>query len=55
MQQTYAYLRVSTKEQNIDRQMIAAREYGVNPKNIFVEKSSGKSYDRPQYRKLLKK
>lgn len=51
----YGYVRVSTKNQNEDRQMIAMREYGVVEKNIVVEKQSGKDFDRPGYRKLLRK
>lgn len=43
----YGYVRVSTKEQNLDRQLIAMREYGVPEKNIFIDKQSGKDFDRP--------
>lgn len=51
----YGYIRVSTKEQNETRQLIALLEAGVSKKNIFAEKCSGKSFDRPQYKKLLRK
>ena len=51
----YGYIRVSTKEQSEDRQMIALREVGVPEKNIFMDKQSGKDFNRPQYRKLLRK
>lgn len=51
----YGYIRVSTKEQNETRQLIALLEAGVSKKNIFAEKCSGKSFDRPQYKKLLQK
>lgn len=51
----YGYVRVSTREQNEDRQLIALREVGVENKNIFSDKQSGKDFDRPQYRKLLRK
>ena len=51
--QTYGYMRVSTKEQNEDRQRIAMMEYGVPKKNLFLDKQSGKDFDRPGYRKLL--
>lgn len=51
----YGYVRVSTKEQNGDRQFIALREVGVVEKNIFMDKQSGKDFERPQYRKLLRK
>lgn len=50
----YGYVRVSTKEQNEDRQMIAMQKIGVPTKNIFVDKHSGRDFNRPQYRKLLK-
>ena len=49
----YGYVRVSTREQNEERQMIAMREFGVD--KIFVDKQSGKDFDRPQYQKLLRK
>ena len=51
----YGYARVSTREQNEDRQIIALKEMGVPEKNIFLDKLSGKNFDRPQYKKLLKK
>ena len=51
----YAYIRVSTREQNEDRQLIAMNELQVLQKNIFIDKQSGKDFDRPQYKKLLKK
>jgi len=51
----YGYVRVSTREQNEDRQLIALREIGVENKNIFLDKQSGKDFERPQYRKLLRK
>lgn len=51
----YGYIRVSTKEQNTDRQFAALKEYGVIEKNIFLDKMSGKDFERPQYIKLLKK
>ena len=49
----YGYARVSTKEQNLDRQIIALKEEGVPESNIFFEKKSGKDFDRPEYQKLL--
>lgn len=49
------YVRVSTKEQNEDRQMIALHEMGVNDENIFIDKQSGKDFNRPLYRRMLKK
>lgn len=51
----YGYARVSTREQNEDRQIIALKEMGVSEKNIYLDKLSGKNFDRPQYKKLLKK
>ncbi len=55
MGNTYGYVRVSTREQNEDRQMIALREMGVPPSNIFLDKQSGKDFERPSYKKLLRK
>ena len=49
-----AYGRVSTKEQKLDRQIIAFQELGISPKNIFIEKQSGKDFDRPIYQKMIK-
>ena len=51
----YGYIRVSTREQNEDRQVIALREVDVPKQNIFMDKQSGKDFDRPQYKKLLRK
>ena len=51
----YGYIRVSTREQNEDRQLIALREIGVLEKNIYLDKQSGKDFNRPQYKKLLRK
>ncbi len=51
----YGYMRVSTKEQNEDRQRIALLELGVQKKHIFMDKQSGKDFDRRQYKKMLKK
>lgn len=51
----YGYVRVSTKEQNEDRQLIALNDVGVMQKNIYMDKQSGKDFNRPQYKKLLKK
>ena len=52
---TYGYIRVSTREQNEDRQRIAMRELSVPEENIFLDKQSGKDFQRPQYKKLVKK
>ena len=51
----YGYVRVSSTDQNEDRQMIALSEVGVPKKNIFMDKMSGKDFEPPQYQKLLKK
>ena len=50
----YGYVRVSSTDQNEDRQMIAMKEKEVPPNNIFTDKQSGKDFERPQYQKLLK-
>lgn len=51
----YAYIRVSTKEQNIDRQLLALEQYNIPAKNIYCDYQSGKDFDRPAYKRLLKK
>lgn len=51
----YGYIRVSTREQNEDRQYTALRGAGVPQGQIYAEKFSGKNFDRPQYKKLLRK
>lgn len=51
----YGYVRVSTKEQNEDRQMIALRDVAVPERNIFIDKQSGKDFERPQYKRLVRK
>lgn len=53
--QIYGYVRVSTKEQNEERQLIALREFQIPPKKIYIDKLSGKDFNRPQYKRLLKK
>jgi len=52
---TYGYIRVSTREQNEDRQLIALREMSIPEQNIFMDKQSGKDFNRPQYKKLVRK
>ena len=51
----YGYVRVSTKEQNLDRQILALREFGIPESLIFQEKQSGKDFERPVYKRLVKK
>ena len=55
MSNVYGYVRVSTKEQNEDRQLIALQEVNVIAGNIYMDKQSGKDFERPQYKKLLRK
>ena len=54
-EKVYGYIRVSSKEQNEDRQCIAMREFGIPSDCIFMDKQSGKDFDRPGYRDLIKK
>ena len=51
----YGYVRVSSQEQNEDRQLIAMAEAGVERANIFIDKQSGKDFDRPNYKRLIKR
>ena len=53
--QEWAYVRVSSKEQNEERQIMAMHEKGVKDDHIFVDKQSGKDFNRPQYKKLVRK
>ena len=50
----YGYIRVSTRDQNGDRQVIALREMAVPEGNIYMDKQSGKDFQRPQYKKLVR-
>ena len=51
----YGYIRVSSREQNEDRQRIALREVHVESGRIYTDKQSGKDFNRPQYKKLVRK
>lgn len=51
----YGYIRVSSKDQCEDRQLMALKQYDICHKNIYVDKISGKSFNRPQYKRLMKK
>ena len=51
----YGYIRVSTREQNEDRQRIAMLEFPVEERNLYMDKLSGKDFNRPQYRRLMRK
>lgn len=55
MKKIYGYIRVSTKDQNEDRQKIALAQFPVPPENIFMDKLSGKDFNRPQYKRLVRK
>ena len=50
----YGYIRVSSRDQHTDRQQIALLKYGVPPNNIFTDKQSGKDFERPQYKMMMK-
>ena len=52
MKKMYGYARVSTKDQNLDRQLIALRDFGIDDRDIIREKASGKSLDREAYQTL---
>ena len=51
----FGYVRVSTKEQNEDRQLIAMRELRIPERNLYIDKQSGKDFDRPQYQRLVRR
>lgn len=51
----YGYVRVSTREQNEQRQMVALKEYGVSERRIYMDKQSGKDFERPNYKRLMRK
>lgn len=51
----YGYIRVSTREQNEDRQILALKELSIPEKNLFMDKQSGKDFKRPEYRKMVRK
>lgn len=51
----YGYIRVSTREQNEDRQILALKGLSIPEKNLFIDKQSGKDFERPQYRKMVRK
>lgn len=55
MNKVYGYVRVSTKDQNEDRQLRALEEFPVPPGQIYLDKLSGKDFNRPQYRKVIGK
>ncbi len=55
MSEVYGYVRVSAKDQCEERQLLAMREFGVSEKKVFTDKLSGKDFERPQYKRLLRK
>ena len=55
MGNNYGYIRVSSTDQNEDRQIDAMREVGIAKKNIYTDRQSGKDFERPQYKRLVKK
>ena len=55
MENLYGYIRVSSREQNEDRQILALKELSIPEKNLFIDKQSGKDFERPQYRKMVRK
>ena len=55
MQEKYGYVRVSLNDQNKDRQIIEMKKLGIKSKNIYMDKQSGKDFNRPSYLRLLKK
>jgi len=55
MSKIYGYVRVSSADQNEDRQMIAMQAAGVPEENVFMDKQSGKDFDRPNYKRLVRR
>ena len=52
---TYGYMRVSSRDQNLDRQLDALKSQGIPDELIYADKSSGKDFDRPEYQRLLRR
>jgi DNA invertase Pin-like site-specific DNA recombinase len=55
MSEIYGYVRVSSRDQNEDRQQIAMESLSIPVKNIFTDKQSGKDFERPQYKKMIRR
>ena len=55
MSSIYGYIRVSSRDQNEDRQMIVLKDLEIPEKNIFIDKQSGKDFERPQYKKMVRR
>lgn len=51
----YGYIRVSTQEQNIERQLISLLDIGINRQDIYIDKQSGKNFNRPSYRRMMRR
>lgn len=51
----YAYIRVSSKDQNVERQILAMKKIGLTTKQMYIDKESGKNFNRKNYKKMLKK
>ena len=54
-QKFYGYIRVSSRDQNEDRQIIAFQELSIPAKNIYIDKQSGKDFDRPAYKRMIRR
>ena len=50
----YGYVRVSTREQNVERQLIALKKMGIPQTGIFIDRQSGKDFQRPAYQRMIK-
>lgn len=55
MSKSYGYVRISSADQNEDRQLVIMRDEGVPEENIFIDKKSGKDFDRPEYKRLIRR
>lgn len=55
MSSCYGYIRVSSRDQNEDRQLIAMQELNIPPTHVYIDKQSGKDFNRPKYKRLLRK
>lgn len=55
MKNCYGYIRVSSRDQNEDRQLIAMQELSIPPTHVYIDKQSGKDFNRPKYKRLLRK
>lgn len=51
----YGYIRVSSKDQHEDRQLVAMHDLQIPSSNIYMDKQSGKDFNRPQYKRMLRK